>query len=105
MATAILNGDAVTGVTIMELAEEMDSGPIVAQSETSIGPTETTEELTPRLFRMGAELLTEVLPSWARGEIVALPQDHSKVTFTTRLSKEDGDIDWTGAISKGFQYR
>lgn len=94
VSAAILNGDDVTGVTIIKLDEGMDSGPIVASRETHIGPDETAEALTARLFELGAALLVDVLPRWARGEIEAQPQEHSKATVTRLLSKEDGEIDW-----------
>ena len=94
VASAILGGDDVTGVTIIQLDEGMDSGPIIARQETAIGPDETAEDLTARLFRIGAALLLEVLPGWELGEIQARPQDHSRTTVTGRLSKEDGEIDW-----------
>ena len=94
MASAILSGDSVTGVTVMKINEVMDSGPIIASRETPIGPHENAEELTSRLFRMGALLLVEVLPKWAEGEERARPQDESQATFTRHLSREDGEIDW-----------
>ena len=94
VAFAILNGEAVTGVTVMQIGEEMDSGPIVAQRETPVGPNETTDELTARLFQMGADLLLEVLAAWTRGEIQAQPQDDSRATTSPRLTKGDGEVDW-----------
>ena len=95
VAGAILNSDAVTGVTVMKIDEGMDSGPIVAQRETPIGDQETAEELTARLFEEGAALLVEVLPSWTEGDVQPAPQDESQATVTSRLSKEYGDINWT----------
>ena len=100
VASAILSGDAVTGVTIMQIDEGMDSGPIVAQRETPIGPDETTQDLTTRLFEIGSALLVEVLPRWERGELQARPQDHSRATVTSRLSKEDGAIDWSRSAER-----
>ncbi len=94
VAAAILNGDPVTGVTIMKLDEGMDTGPIIAQRETPIGPDETADVLTARLFQMGADLLLEVLPRWGRGELEARPQDEARATVTRRLEREDGRIDW-----------
>lgn len=94
VASAILAGDEVTGVTIMQVGEGMDSGPIVAQRETAIGDDETTEALTLRLFEAGAELLLSVLPGWTAGEITPRAQDESRATETGRLSREDGEIDW-----------
>ena len=95
VAEAILNGDAVTGVTVMLIDEGMDSGPVVVQHETPIWPKETADQLTTRLFRMGAGLLVEVLPRWERGEVQARPQDNTQATITRRLNKEDGEIDWS----------
>ena len=94
VAAAILDGDAVTGVTVMKLDETMDTGPIVAQRPAPIGTYETTEELTSRLFQMGAALLIEELPRWALGELQAVPQDNSLATVSSRLSRQDGEIDW-----------
>ena len=95
VAAAILSGDPLTGVTVMQLEERMDSGPIVSQRETRIGADESAEELTARLFQMGADLLVDVLPRWERGEIHAQPQDESRASVTSKLSKGDGEIDWS----------
>lgn len=94
VATAILDGESVTGVTVMRLTEEMDAGPIVAQRDTAIGHEETTLSLTARLFEMGAELLVEILPSWHRGDIETREQEESLATVTHRLSRKDGRVDW-----------
>ena len=94
VASAVINGDDITGVTILKVDEGMDSGPVVAQRETPIEENETAGELTSRLFGMGADLLLEVLPRWQHGDIQAQPQDCSQATVTRRLSKEDGRIDW-----------
>ena len=94
VASAILSGERTTGVTIIQLDEGMDTGPILAQRETAIDDEETAGELTKRLFRVGADLVVDTLPRWERGDIQATPQDHSLATVTARLSKEDGRIDW-----------
>ena len=94
VASAVVNGDDIIGVTILQIDEGMDSGPIVAQRDTPIEENETAGELTTRLFEMGADLLLEVLPRWQRGEIQPQPQDDSQATITRRLSKNDGRIDW-----------
>ena len=95
VATAILDGDSATGVTVMRVTEEMDAGPIVAQRETPIGPEETASGLTDRLFEIGAELLVETLPAWSRGDIQPREQDESRATVTRRLSREDGRVHWS----------
>jgi methionyl-tRNA formyltransferase len=94
VATAILDGDAMAGVTVIRLDDQMDHGPIAAQRETTIGPDETAGALTARLFRMGAELLLETLPGWRRGDLVPVVQDESLATVTRQLTKQDGEIDW-----------
>ncbi len=94
VASAILDGEAGTGTTIMLLGEGMDSGPVLAGRSESIGADDTTESLTSRLFRIGAELLTEVLPLWVRGEVVPQPQDETLATVTKKLQKEDGEAQW-----------
>lgn len=94
VAAAILADDAATGVTVIQLDEGMDSGPILAQYETPICAAETADTLTARLFEMGAALLADVLPKWRSGDIAPAPQDESGATITRLLSREDGAIDW-----------
>ncbi|MXY46979.1 MAG: methionyl-tRNA formyltransferase, partial [Chloroflexi bacterium] len=95
VASAILNGDTTTGVTLMRLDEGMDSGPIIAQQDTHIGAEETTADLTPRLFEIGAQLLIECLPQWRDGAVTAKPHYEGDATITRLLTREDGVIDWT----------
>lgn len=87
---AILAGDAETGVSIMELVQKMDAGPVIAQARTPIGPYDTTESLEPRLAELGAETLVKTLPGWLDGSLVAQPQDEALVTTCTLIKKEDG---------------
>ena len=100
VASAILNGDPVTGVTIMKIDEGMDTGPTVARRETAVSPQENALDLTQRLFETGAGLLVELLPRWAGGEVQAEPQDGSEATVTRKLAKEDGQIDWNLGASQ-----
>ena len=95
VATAILEGDRTTGVTIMLLDEGMDTGPILDQSEARIGADETCDKLTTRLFDMGANLLVKTLEEWSAGLIAPTPQDDAKATITRRLQRSDGRIDWS----------
>ena len=94
VATAILEGDETTGVTIMLLDEGMDTGPILNQSETPIGADEPCDQLTARLFDVGANFLTKTLELWSKGSITPTPQDDANATFTRRLQRSDGRIDW-----------
>ena len=91
--TAILEGETETGVTIIKLDEELDHGPIISQKAIKIQQSETTESLTGKLARIGAEQLIESLPDYLLGQIKLQEQDHSKATLTQKITKEDGFID------------
>ncbi len=92
---AILHGDAETGVTIMQMDEGLDTGPILAQRAMPIGPEDTAGMLFGKLAALGAELLGETLPRWLRGEITPQPQDDALATYAPMLKKEDGRLDFT----------
>ena len=94
VATAILEGDSITGVSIMLLDAGMDSGPLLRQRETTISDTDTTGSLTLKLAETGAKLLSETLPEWIGGKITPEPQDESRATVTRIMTKLDGEIDW-----------
>ncbi|GBD11874.1 Methionyl-tRNA formyltransferase [bacterium HR23] len=93
--SAILNGDPVTGVTVMLMDAGLDTGPILSQQEEPIRDEDTAGTLTERLFRLGATLLVHTLERWARGKISPIPQDPSQATTTRLLKKEDGLLDFT----------
>jgi len=92
--SAILQGDRVTGVSIMLLDAGMDSGPVFKQCEMPVADNDTAGTLSDKLADRGAELLTEVLPLWIDGKIKPQPQDDSQATYTSMLNKEDGKLDW-----------
>ena len=94
VVTAIRNGDADTGVTLMRLDEGMDTGPLIAQREREIGSQDTAESLTPELFALGSELLLANLAPWVSGQLKARPQDGSMATVTSKLQRSDGEADW-----------
>ena len=92
VAAAILAGDHETGLSIIELVEEMDAGPVLAARPFPVAPTDTTASLEARLAEEGADLLVETLPRWLRGELQATPQDESLVTVCPLLEKGDGHL-------------
>ncbi len=92
---AVLNGEKTTGVTAMYLCREMDAGDIIDAVETPIGENETAGELLDRLAVLGAKLLNQTLAAMAAGEVNAVPQDESKVTYAPMLDKSICPIDWT----------
>lgn len=92
---AIKNGDAVTGVTIMLLDEQLDHGPTLADRAVAIAPTDTAGTLSERLAQEGAKLLLEILPRYLAGELAPREQDHTAATVVKQLIREDGRIDWS----------
>lgn len=82
-------GDALTGVTIMEMDEGLDTGPVVATASVDIGAEETGGELTERLAAVGAELLADCVPAWVDGDLAARPQPDEGVTYADRITAED----------------
>lgn len=91
---AILAGDAETGVSIMQMAPGLDRGPVYARRSTPIGVEETAGGLHDRLSRLGAELLTEMLPDLLAGTLAAEPQDDARATYARKISKADAPLDW-----------
>lgn len=91
---AIANGETVTGVTIMKIDAGLDTGDILLQAETPIGPDETSLDLSPRLAHLGSRLLLEALEGLEAGRIQPIPQNHEEATLAPILKKEDGRIDW-----------
>lgn len=90
ITAAILEGDAVTGVSIMELVRKMDAGPVISRIELPIGPRETAADLETRLASAGAAELVRVLPAWLSGAARAEPQDETAATYCHILEKSDG---------------
>lgn len=98
IAASILAGDHETGVTIMQMDEGLDTGPIIAQRAIPIRPDDTTGTLSTRLAELGARLLTETLPYWLADAISCREQDDSRATMTHLLTKADGRLDWTQPV-------
>lgn len=92
---AIARGESETGVTIMQMNEAMDEGDVLLQRSTPIGASETAAELSERLSRLGADALLDALAALARGELVAVPQNHAEMSLAPIIEKSDGEIDWT----------
>ncbi len=95
VASAILSGDEVTGVTIMLLDKGMDTGPMLAQVKVPIAENDTTGTLTTELSRIGAQLLIPTLLLWSEERLTPEIQNESKATYSQPISKDSGRIDWT----------
>jgi methionyl-tRNA formyltransferase len=91
IAHAILSGDRETGVTIMKMDEQLDHGPILSTSPTSIGEREDSVSLTSRLAQLGAQALVDTVSRLE--DITPREQDHSQSTLAPKLSKEEGELE------------
>jgi methionyl-tRNA formyltransferase len=91
---AVLHGDNKTGVTLMLIVEKLDEGPILAQQALPLTPTTTTPVLTDQLITLSDQLLQTTLPSYMAGTIQPQPQPGDDASYSSKLSKEDGVIDW-----------
>ncbi len=91
---AVLNGDAVTGVTTMYMAEGLDSGDMLLKAETPIEEDLTAGELFDRLSEMGARLLVETVEGLKKGTIERIRQDETQATHVKKIDRSLSPIDW-----------
>jgi methionyl-tRNA formyltransferase len=92
--SAILHDENPTGVTVMQIDEKMDHGPIIAQKKVEVqGWPVKNSELERILMQEGGALLAQVLPHWIAGEIEAREQNHDLATYCEKISKDDGLLD------------
>jgi methionyl-tRNA formyltransferase len=92
---AIVRGERETGVSLMQMDEGLDTGPVFATRKIPIGENETAGDLAIRLGELAALVVREDVPRVVRGEIAAVAQDASLATLAPILEKKDGRIDWT----------
>ena len=92
---AILNGERVTGVSIMYMVQELDAGDVIRAVSTEIGEHEDAAALTARLALLGAQALSETIPTLADGTAVRMKQDESAFTYAPMLDRSLSPIDWT----------
>lgn len=92
---AIADGETQTGITIMQVSQQMDAGDILLQKATTITESETGGSLHDKLALLGAEALGEALALFKQGKLMAQPQDEAQVTYAALIKKEDGRIDWS----------
>jgi len=89
---ALLAGDATTGITIMQMDEGLDTGPILLEKALAIGRRETTRSLTDALAALGAKAILEALESHA--QLAPRIQDSSRATYAAKIAKSEARIDW-----------
>ncbi|MGI9584061.1 MAG: methionyl-tRNA formyltransferase [Acidimicrobiia bacterium] len=97
---AIASGDDRTGVTLMKIDTGLDTGPILGEIATPIGPLETGGSLTARLSFLGASLIDATVPEYLNGRRVPVPQITSGATHARPLTKEDSKLDATWPVDR-----
>jgi methionyl-tRNA formyltransferase len=98
--TAILDGAAETGVSLMGLAAKMDAGPVYIQAKLALDGSETKPHLAKKLLNIGTELLIDNLQAILDGTLEPIPQDSSAATYTKTLDKTDGWVDFEEPAEK-----
>lgn len=91
---SVINGDKVTGITTMYMAEGMDTGDMIMKFELPIGEDETAGELFDRMAKLGAESIEKTLELFDKGEVKSVPQNEEEATYAPMLKKEMGEIDF-----------
>ncbi len=97
---AIWKGDQETGVTMFRIEPALDSGPIAGSVRTKIGPRETSGELMQRLAELSGPLTVDVLEKLRKGTLVLEPQDESRATHAPKITKDQGQVDWTRSAAE-----
>jgi methionyl-tRNA formyltransferase len=91
---AVMEGERQTGVSVIELAQRMDAGRILAQASLQIGTKETAGEVHDRLAQLGPEAIGKVLSDLESGHLEPLPQDENQASRAPKLKKRDGTVDF-----------
>ena len=99
---ALINGDAQTGVTIMEMVKDMDAGDMIASASLVIEESDNVGTLFDKLAILGRDLLLNTLPDYIEGNILPQPQDQNQVTFSPNIRPEEELLDWTKSAQAIF---
>ncbi len=91
--TTILNNDKISGITIIKMDEEVDHGPIIWQEEIVLSISDNFDILSKKMFLRASEILPKIIEDFITGKITAKPQDHSRVTYCDKLTRESGFFD------------
>jgi methionyl-tRNA formyltransferase len=91
---ALLAGDTETGITIMQMEEGLDTGPILLQRALPVAPDSTAGDLTEALAKLGGALIVEALDKAAHGALQPRPQPPDGVTYAPKIAREQGRLDW-----------
>ena len=99
---AIINGEKVTGVTVIKMDSSMDTGPIISQEKVLLNEIDTAQSLGEKLSNIGSELLLDTIKSIEIGNFKLTPQNASEATLAPKMKKENGMIDWGGSAEEVF---
>lgn len=100
MQRAVMNGESTTGVTVMHMAEGLDTGDIISVAEFPIGPLDTFETVHDNSARIGSSLLISTVRDIEEGRAKRIPQDDALATYAKKVEKEDCYIDFSGRASQ-----
>jgi len=99
---AIMNGETETGVTIMYMAEGLDTGDIISSVKVPIEPEDNVGTMFDKLAQAGARLLIETLPDLAAGRASRIPQNDAEATYAPNITREEERIDWSRSATELF---
>lgn len=91
---ALLAGDKITGISIMQMDAGLDTGPVLMQATLAIEPHDTAQSLHDKLASLGAELIVDALRKIEAGAISAIAQNEVGATYAAKISKADAKLDW-----------
>ncbi|MGH2792644.1 MAG: methionyl-tRNA formyltransferase [Actinomycetota bacterium] len=92
---AIMDGNRVSGVSIIVLTEGMDEGPVLATAAEDVMLTDTAGTLGERLAQAGAPLLVDTVAAYASGDLEPVEQQHEHATYAPKITTEEARIDWS----------
>ena len=91
---AIMNLDKQTGISIMKITEELDTGPIMKKIEINISSSDTCGKISEKLSKIGSEYIVEVLDDIFNEKNKFTEQDHNNATYAKKIKKDEGKINW-----------
>ncbi|MBI2018885.1 methionyl-tRNA formyltransferase [Candidatus Daviesbacteria bacterium] len=87
---AILNGDKVSGITIIKMDEDVDHGPIIYQEKLELSDNDNFDTLSKKMFQLAAQVSPKIIEDFVSGRIQPTPQNHDQATYCVRLTRESG---------------
>lgn len=91
---ALLHGERVTGISIMRMVAALDAGPVLLQRALAIGMDDTAQTLHDQLAAMGGRMIVQALHGYLQGRLRFMEQEHDLATYASKLTKEQGEINW-----------